>query len=128
MGGTLFCDGERAADEPRRYTRTETVVEDRCMAGFERVLTRNVGVENSQRLKVYESRGGYQAGRKRLEDVPRRRRRGGEEGQSSRSRRGGVPGGNEMELSAKGPDPDAALRQRRRVGAADVLQSGSDGA
>ncbi|MEK6798338.1 MAG: NADH-quinone oxidoreductase subunit NuoF [Planctomycetota bacterium] len=40
------------------------------MAGFERVLTRNVGVENSQRLKVYESRGGYQAGRKALKMSP----------------------------------------------------------
>ncbi len=36
------------------------------MAAFEPVLLRNRGVENSKALKVYESRGGYQAVRKAL--------------------------------------------------------------
>ncbi|QDV37153.1 NADH-quinone oxidoreductase subunit NuoF [Tautonia plasticadhaerens] len=36
------------------------------MAAFEPVLTRNFDVENSQSLKVYESRGGYQSARKAL--------------------------------------------------------------
>ncbi len=40
------------------------------MAGYERVLTRNVGVEGSRTLKVYESRGGYQAARKALKMAP----------------------------------------------------------
>ena len=40
------------------------------MSSFEPVLTRNVGVEDSTSLKVYESRGGYQAVRKALEMTP----------------------------------------------------------
>ena len=40
------------------------------MASFEPVLTRNVGVEQSTALKVYESRGGYQAVRKALKMAP----------------------------------------------------------
>ncbi|RUL88373.1 NADH-quinone oxidoreductase subunit NuoF [Tautonia sociabilis] len=36
------------------------------MAAFEPVLTRNFAVENSQSLKVYEGRGGYQAAKKAL--------------------------------------------------------------
>ena len=37
---------------------------------YEPVLLRNVGVENSTALKVYESRGGYQAVRKALKMTP----------------------------------------------------------
>lgn len=40
------------------------------MAAFEPVLTRNVGIENSTDLKVYESRGGYQGVRKALKMSP----------------------------------------------------------
>ena len=40
------------------------------MASFEPVLTRNVGVENSATLYVYESRGGYQGVRKALKMTP----------------------------------------------------------
>ncbi len=40
------------------------------MAIFEPVLTRNVGVENSTSLTVYESRGGYRAVRKALKMTP----------------------------------------------------------
>jgi len=40
------------------------------MATFEPVLMRNVGVEGSASLKVYESRGGYQAFRKALAMTP----------------------------------------------------------
>ena len=40
------------------------------MAGFEPVLLRNVGVENSTSLGVYESRGGYQAVRHTLKMLP----------------------------------------------------------
>ncbi len=40
------------------------------MAKFEPVLLRNRGVENSTTLKVYESRGGYQAIRKVLKQTP----------------------------------------------------------
>ncbi len=36
------------------------------MATFEPVLTRNFGIENSQSLRVYQSRGGYEAARKAL--------------------------------------------------------------
>ncbi len=36
------------------------------MASFEPVLLRNVGVEGSRTLRVYESRGGYAAARKAL--------------------------------------------------------------
>ena len=40
------------------------------MAKFEPVLTRNVGVERSTCLKVYESRGGYRGVRKALKMTP----------------------------------------------------------
>jgi len=40
------------------------------MASFEPVLLRNRGVEGSTTLKVYESRGGYQAVRKALKQTP----------------------------------------------------------
>ena len=40
------------------------------MAEFEPVLLRNLGVEDSATLKVYESRGGYQAVRKALKMTP----------------------------------------------------------
>ncbi len=40
------------------------------MATFEPVLTKNVGVKGSASLKVYESRGGYQAVRKALKMTP----------------------------------------------------------
>ena len=40
------------------------------MATYEPVLLRNVGVEGSTSLKVYESRGGYQAVRKALKMTP----------------------------------------------------------
>ena len=40
------------------------------MAEYEPVLLRNVGVESSRTLKVYESRGGYQALRKALKMTP----------------------------------------------------------
>ncbi len=40
------------------------------MASFESVLLRNRGVEGSTTLKVYESRGGYQAVRKALKQTP----------------------------------------------------------
>ncbi len=40
------------------------------MAAFEPILLRNVGVENSTSLKVYESRGGYRAVRKALKMAP----------------------------------------------------------
>jgi len=40
------------------------------MAAFEPILLRNVGVKHSQTLKVYESRGGYQAVRKALKMTP----------------------------------------------------------
>ena len=40
------------------------------MAEYEPVLLRNVGVENSRSLKVYESRGGYQALRKAFKMTP----------------------------------------------------------
>lgn len=40
------------------------------MAAYEPVLLRNRGVENSTSLKVYESRGGYQAFRKALQMAP----------------------------------------------------------
>ncbi len=40
------------------------------MAKFEPVLTRNVGVEHSTDLKVYESRGGYRGVRKALKMTP----------------------------------------------------------
>lgn len=40
------------------------------MSGFEPVLLRNVGVENSRALEVYRSRGGYQAARKALRMTP----------------------------------------------------------
>ncbi len=40
------------------------------MAKYEPVLLRNVGVEGSHKLSVYESRGGYQAARKALKMSP----------------------------------------------------------
>jgi NADH-quinone oxidoreductase subunit F len=40
------------------------------MDGFERVLTRNVGVPNSERISVYLERGGYKALRKALQMSP----------------------------------------------------------
>src|SRR3972149_10158682 len=40
------------------------------MAAFEPILLRNVGVKHSQTLKVYESRGGYQAVRKAIKMTP----------------------------------------------------------
>ncbi len=40
------------------------------MASFEPVLLRNLGVENSRSVRVYESRGGYQAARKALKMTP----------------------------------------------------------
>jgi NADH-quinone oxidoreductase subunit F len=40
------------------------------MASFKPVLLRNCGVKNSTSLKVYESRGGYQALRKALKSAP----------------------------------------------------------
>ena len=40
------------------------------MDGFERVLTRNVGIPNSERIAVYLDRGGYTALRKALQMAP----------------------------------------------------------
>ena len=40
------------------------------MAAFEPVLSRNWNVPDSHTLKVYESRGGYQASRKALAGDP----------------------------------------------------------
>jgi len=40
------------------------------MDGFERVLTRNVGIPNSERITVYLERGGYKALRKALHKSP----------------------------------------------------------
>ena len=40
------------------------------MAAFEPVLTRNLNVDHSTDLKVYESRGGYQGARKALKMTP----------------------------------------------------------
>src|SRR5574342_545765 len=40
------------------------------MGAAERILLRNVGVADSTSLKVYESRGGYQAVRKALKMTP----------------------------------------------------------
>lgn len=40
------------------------------MAGFEPILTRNIGVGNSTDLRVYESRGGYRGARKAITMTP----------------------------------------------------------
>jgi NADH-quinone oxidoreductase subunit F len=46
---------------------SETFLEDRDMSGtFEPVLTRNIGIPNSEKIEVYLQRGGYSALRKAL--------------------------------------------------------------
>ena len=85
------------------------------MATFEPVLSRNWNVADSHTLKVYESRGGYQASRKALTTmkpdavVDARQGLG-----AARPRRGGVPLRAEVDVPARRTGRSAHVRQRRR--------------
>ena len=86
---------------------------------FEPVLSRNWTVPDSHTLKVYESRGGYQA----AQGAGDRPRRGAQHRQglgAARPWRRRVPVRAEMELPSQGSEGNAHVRQRGRERAGDV--------
>ena len=86
-----------------------------AVAAFEPVLSRNWNVPDGHTLKVYESRGGYQACAQGPDDDgprPGRRRRQGLG--AARPRRRGLPVRAEVDVPAEGPQEPLHVRQRRR--------------
>ena len=103
-------------------------LEIRLVATFEPVLSRNWNVPDSHTLKVYESRGGYQAARQGADDAGPRQGRQHRQGLgAARPRRRRVPLRAEVELPAEGSEGNVHVRQRRRERAGDVQQPDPDG-